>query len=60
MKNTSTPTKQRSYFTATWLCNIQNYHQALFLCFNLKEAKKAAQIYKMRNNLKSATIVTKN
>jgi hypothetical protein len=60
MTNTTTSTKQRSYFTGTWYSNTPNYYQALFLCHNLKEAKKAAEIYKMRNNLKGATIVTKN
>ena len=58
--NTMTTTKQRSYFTGTWFSSTPNYHQSLFLAINLKEAKKYAQIYKKRNNLKSATIVTKN
>lgn len=62
MKNTTTTTttKQRSYFTGTWYSNTPSYHQALFLANNLQEAKKYAQIYKTRNNLKGTTIVTKN
>ena len=60
MKNTITSTKKRSNFTGTWFSSTPNYYQALFLATNLKEAKKYAQIYKKRNNLKSATILTKN
>ena len=50
--------KQRSYFTGTWYSNTPNYHQALFFCYNLKQAKKAAQIYKKRENLKGKTTVS--
>ena len=53
-------TKQRSYYTGTWYSNTPSYHQALFRCYNLKQAKKSAQIYKKRAGLKGKTIVTKN
>ncbi len=53
-------TKKRSLFTGTWYSNTFNIHQATFRAFNLNEAKRYAQIYKHKANLKGKTIVTKN
>jgi hypothetical protein len=60
MKSNTPTTQKCKNFTGTWFSNTSKYHQALFICTNLKEAKKSAQIYKKRNNINSATIVTIN
>lgn len=60
MKSNTATTQKRRNFTGTWFSNTPKCHQAIFLAINLKEAKKYAQIYKKRNNLNSATIVTIN